>query len=145
MKLDLVRVGCSFPLFLVLLPFSANFSVVALQATCLLIHTLGEACISCPTNQQDSACLDHFMSHTCVQSCFSCVRLFETPWIVVCQAPLSMGFSRQEWVAMPSSRGSSRPKNRTLVSMSPALAGRFFTTSATWEAQNSVCSILNVQ
>ena len=33
-----------------------------------------------------------------------------------------------EWVAMPSSRGSSRP------SMSPELAGRFFTTSATWEA-----------
>ena len=42
----------------------------------------------------------------------------------------------QEWVAMPSSRGSSQPRNQTHISMSPALAGVFFTTSATWEAQN---------
>ena len=27
---------------------------------------------------------------------FSSVRLFATPWTVVCQAPLSIGFSRQE-------------------------------------------------
>ena len=26
----------------------------------------------------------------------SCVRVFATPWTVVCQAPLSMGFFRQE-------------------------------------------------
>ena len=25
------------------------------------------------------------------------VRLFETPWTVTCQAPQSMGFSRQEY------------------------------------------------
>ena len=25
------------------------------------------------------------------------VRLFATPWTVACQAPLSMGFSRQEY------------------------------------------------
>ena len=30
-------------------------------------------------------------------SCFRCVQLFATPWIVDCQAPLSMGFSRQEY------------------------------------------------
>ena len=30
-------------------------------------------------------------------SCFSRVRLFVTPWTVACQAPLSMGFSRQEY------------------------------------------------
>ena len=36
-------------------------------------------------------------------------RLFTTLWTVACQAPLFMGFSRQEleWVAMPSARGSS--------------------------------------
>ena len=40
-----------------------------------------------------------------------------------------------EWVAMPSSRGSSWPRDLFPASlMSPALAGRFFTTSATWEA-----------
>ena len=33
---------------------------------------------------------------------FSCVRLFATPWTVVPQAPLSMGFSRQEyWSGLP--------------------------------------------
>ena len=37
-------------------------------------------------------------------------------------------------VAMPSSRGSSRPRDRTHICMSPALAGGFFTTSVTWEA-----------
>ena len=32
----------------------------------------------------------------------SCVRLFVTPWTVARQAPLSMGFSRQEhWSGLP--------------------------------------------
>ena len=35
------------------------------------------------------------------------------------------------WVAMPSSRGSSRPKEQTRVSYISALAGSFFTTSTT--------------
>ena len=39
-----------------------------------------------------------------------------------------------EWVAVPSSRGSSWPRDQTHVCKSPALAGGFFTTSATWEA-----------
>ena len=30
-------------------------------------------------------------------NCFSPVRLFATPWTVAHQAPLSMGFSRQEY------------------------------------------------
>ena len=33
----------------------------------------------------------------CVLSHFSCVQLFATPWTVAHQAPLSMGFSRQEY------------------------------------------------
>ena len=45
----------------------------------------------------------------------SCVQLFATPWTIACLTPLSMGFSRQEheWVAMPSSRGSSRSRDQT--------------------------------
>ena len=40
-----------------------------------------------------------------------------------------------EWVAMPSSKGSAQPRDRTFISfMFPALAGGFFTASATWEA-----------
>ena len=32
----------------------------------------------------------------------SCVRLFATPWTVAHQAPLSLGFSRQEyWIGLP--------------------------------------------
>ena len=37
-----------------------------------------------------------------------------------------------EWVAMPSSRRSSWPRDPTWSLMSLALAGRFFTTSTTW-------------
>ena len=39
-----------------------------------------------------------------------------------------------EWVATPSSRGSSRPRDLTTSPLSPALAGRFFATGTTWEA-----------
>ena len=40
-----------------------------------------------------------------------------------------------DWVAMPSSRGSSPPRDQIDVSyVSLALAGRFFITSTTWEA-----------
>ena len=38
----------------------------------------------------------------CVLSHFSCVQLFVIQWTVACQAPLSMGFSRQEyWTGLP--------------------------------------------
>ena len=63
----------------------------------------------------------------CVLSCFSCVRLCVTLWTVAPQAPLSMGTLQArilEWVAMPSSRGSSQPRARTQVSCT---AGGFFT------------------
>ena len=57
---------------------------------------------------------------------------FMTPWTVAHQAPLSMIFSRQEleWVAISSSRGSSGCRDQAHAAMSPALAGKFFTTSA---------------
>ena len=50
------------------------------------------------------------------------VRLFVTPWVVVCQAPLSLGILQArilEWVAIPFSRGSSQPRDR--IPGSPAL------------------------
>ena len=38
----------------------------------------------------------------CVLSCFSCILLFVIVWAIVCQAPLFMGFSRQEyWNGLP--------------------------------------------
>ena len=72
-------------------------------------------------------------------SCFSRVRLFVTPWTVARQAPLSTGFSRQEyWSGLPCPPPGDRPCPRIepVSPASPALAGRFFTTSTTWKAQN---------
>ena len=43
-----------------------------------------------------------------------------------------------ELVAIPSSRGSFPSRDRTCVSVSPALAGRFFITSATWGALSQI-------
>ena len=40
-----------------------------------------------------------------------------------------------EWVAISSFRGSSQPRFEPVSLVSPALAGRFFTTSTTWEAR----------
>ena len=61
---------------------------------------------------------------------FSRVWLFATLRTVAHQAPLSMGFSRQRyWSGLPC------PPPRDLPHpCPPSLAGRFFTTSATWEA-----------
>ena len=38
----------------------------------------------------------------CVLNCFRCVPLFEIPWAIACQTPLSMEFSKQEyWSGLP--------------------------------------------
>ena len=73
----------------------------------------------------------------CVLSHFSCVQLFVTPWTVDLQAPLSMGFSRQEYwsgVSCPPPGDLPDLGIKPASLMSPALAGGFLTTSATWEA-----------
>ena len=64
-----------------------------------------------------------------LQSC----RLFGTPWTVTHQAPLSLGFSRQEWVAVSFSRDLPDPGIKVFP-MSPELLRGFFTTRTTWEA-----------
>ena len=68
---------------------------------------------------------------------FSHLRLFATLWTVTHQAPLSQGFSGQEyWSGLPCPPPGDLPNPRFEPEslMSPALAGKFFTTSATWEA-----------
>ena len=74
--------------------------------------------------------------HVCV-SRFGCFQLFATPWTVVCQAPLSMGFSRQEyWSGLLCPPPGDLPDLgiESMPLMAPVLAGGFFTISATWEA-----------
>ena len=57
----------------------------------------------------------------------SCLTL-ATPWIMSCQAPLSMGFSRQEsWSGLPFPSPGDLP-DPGVEPTSPALAGGFFTT-----------------
>ena len=68
---------------------------------------------------------------------FSHVQFFATLWTVACQAPQSMGFPRQEYwngLPFPSPGDLPDPEIEPMSLMSPALAGGFFTTSATWEA-----------
>ena len=66
-----------------------------------------------------------------IEVCYCClVQLFETPWTVVHQAPLSMGFSRQEYQGgLPCPPPGERP-DPGINPVSPALAGRFFTTES---------------
>ena len=72
------------------------------------------------------------------------VQLFVTAWTVAHQAPQYMGFSRQEyWSGWPCSppEDLTNPGSEPVSLMSPALAGRFFTTTATLETQNGIlCS-----
>ena len=75
-----------------------------------------------------------------MQSHFSHVQLFATIWIVAHHAPLSMGFSRQEegsGLPCPPPGDLPNPETESLSLTSLALAGRFFTTSTTWEAQHN--------
>lgn len=77
------------------------------------------------------------LSWLCVLSCFSHVRLLATQETVAHPAPLSLGFSRQEYESgLPCSPPEHllNPENESLSLMSPALASGFFTSSATWKA-----------
>ena len=53
--------------------------------------------------------------YSCV---LSYIQLFVTPWTAARQAPLSMGILQArilEWAAMPSSRGSSQPRDQSHI------------------------------
>ena len=68
---------------------------------------------------------------------FGHIPFFASLWTVAHQAPLSMGFSRQEyWSEMQCSLAGDLPNPgiQPASLFAPALAHRFFTTSATWEA-----------
>ena len=68
---------------------------------------------------------------------FSRVQLIVTPWTAAHQAPLSMGFPRQEhWRGWPCLPPGDLPDSgiQLCLIMFPALAGGFFTTDPTWEA-----------
>ena len=77
---------------------------------------------------------------------FSRVRLFATLWTVAHQAPLSLGFFRQEyWSGLPCPPPGDLPNLETEPTflMSRTLADVLCTASATWEAQSVSCSVLS--
>ena len=80
----------------------------------------------------------------CMLSRFRRVWLFVTPWTIVHQAPLFLGFFRQEYCSgllYPSPRDLPNPGIGPMSLTSPALAGGFFTTHATWETPLHVYTI----
>ena len=74
-------------------------------------------------------------THTCTRA-HSVMSDFATVWTVAYQAPLSMGFSRQEYwsgLSLPSPGDLPDPGIEPTSVTYPALAGRFFITSAAWK------------
>ena len=76
-----------------------------------------------------------------VLSCFGCVRLSVTPWSVVHQEPLYVGFSRHKYwsgFSCPPPGGLPKPEIKAVFLVSCIGWWVFlffiFTTSATWEA-----------
>ena len=64
----------------------------------------------------------------CMCGCSIVYDSLQTPWTVALQAPLSMGFSRQEYLSgLPLPPAGNLPDAR-IEPMSPVLAGEFFTT-----------------
>ena len=87
----------------------------------------------------------YILLRCCVLSCCH-LQLFATTMPVACQTDLSMVFSRQEyWSGWPFPTPGDLPdpgiEPTSLVS--PAWAGRFFTTSTTWEAISTIHKIDN--
>ena len=81
-----------------------------------------------------------FVTMPCYAQSLSRVQLFATLWTLALQAPLSIGFSRQEYwrgLPCPSPGELPDPGIKLASTVSPALAGRFFYHWATWEAPGS--------
>ena len=127
-----------------LIPHQFLLVSVYIAATPSLLHLIGCLANSWTHSQLPSDSL-HWrwpwpvlgvIIHTvivCVLNRFSPVWLFAT---VARQAPLSMGFSRQEyWSGLPCPPPGDLPDPgiEPASLMSPALAGGFFTTSPSWE------------
>ena len=75
---------------------------------------------------------------------FSRAQLIVTLWSAACQAPLSMRFSRQEyWSGLPCCPTGHLPGPRIepMFLVSPALTGRFVSTSTIWESPLDILSL----
>ena len=67
------------------------------------------------------------LTHTCLPSCFSCVRLFVASWTVAppgCSVHGILQARTLEWTAISPSKGSSQPRDWTQVSYVSCTGGR---------------------
>ena len=74
----------------------------------------------------------------CAVLSLSHVQLFATSWTLARQAPLSVGFPRQEYwsgLPFPSPGGLSHPGREPASLLFPAFVGEFFTTSGIIDVQ----------
>ena len=79
-----------------------------------------------------NCCTFNLLAKVKVKS-LSCIRIFVTPWTVAYQAPLSMGFSREEyWSGLPRPSPGDLPNPRIETQVS-CTSGRFFIIWATRE------------
>ena len=91
------------------------------------IHTHAHICAMC-----DAELRTHVYTH--MHMCVPCLMLtyaqfIVTPWIAAHQAPLTLGFPRQEyWSGWPFLSSGDLPNPR-IKPVSPTLAGGFFTTA----------------
>ena len=86
--------------------------------------------------------LYHF--HICMLSHFNRAQLFATLWTVACQAPLSMGFSRQEyWSGLPGLLPGDlpNPEIEPASFCGSCTAGRLFTTELPGKPLDTVSRI----
>ena len=119
------------------------FSPVQQSESAICIHISPLFWISCPFSHRRALSrvpcgiqyvLFSYLFYVVVVEWISHVWLLETPWTVACQAPQSMRFFRQEyWSGLPCFPPVDLP-DPGIEPVSLALAGRFFTTSTTWEA-----------
>ena len=96
---------------------------------------LGQICHKCQINIDDNL-FHHLLPCICAKSFQTCPTLCAPMDYIACQAPLSIGFSRQEyWSRLPCPPPGDLPdpQIKPVSLRSPALAARFFTTRAIWE------------
>ena len=105
----------------------------------ILFNTMASICLSYRlifTFNEPHACFDNEIQDIVAKSLQSCLTLWDS---MDCSLPGSFVHGDSpgwilEWIAMPSSRASSQPKDGTHISYVSWMAGMCFKTSATWEA-----------
>ena len=117
--------------------FSSSLSAIRVVSSAYLPpYTI----IFCPFNK-------HFLEQLfCCCCCLvtqSCLTLCD-PWAVTHQAPLSIGFFRQEyWSELPFPSPEDLPPDPGIKATSPASAGRFFTTEPPGKSTAPLVYIFN--